>query len=424
MGKLLEFRARNFRSIGDNQVLSLVPSTRHSEHPENIYADGKWNALGTIAIYGANSGGKSNLLQAIRMMKRIISDSAKLSSTDTLPYDPFLLREGYDSQDTEFEITFTDNGNKYRYGFSYNRIAINKEWLCRKAAGRETSLFEREGQTIETGNGFKGNGRLVDTAIEATKDNSLFLSVCDMFNIESAKLVMDWMNNLIVIDAQHPEQFQQNTISLMKRPEFKDKISGFLASLDLDILDLAIRHDNGSDTVVAKHTVYDNQARPTKKIRQWLWDEHESSGSTKALMLSGPILWVLATGGCLVTDEIEASMHPIMTLKIIEIFQGKDSNQNRSQLIFATHDTNLLTYAKLRRDQIYFVEKNEWESSEVFSLSDFKYIGEKEGVPFTESERPDTDKEKRYIEGRYGAVPMLGSFKELMKNLLWQKEEK
>ena len=142
MGKLLEFRAKNFRSIGDNQVLSLLPSTRHSEYPDNILADGRWPALGTIAIYGANSGGKSNLLQAIRSMKSIIAESAKLSSTDALPYEPFLLREGYDKMDTEFELTFTEGGNRYRYGFSYNSSAIHKEWLCRKAVGRETSLFE------------------------------------------------------------------------------------------------------------------------------------------------------------------------------------------------------------------------------------------------------------------------------------------
>ena len=424
MGKLLEFRTKNFRSIGDNQVLSLLPSTRHSEYPDNILADGKWPALGTIAIYGANSGGKSNLLQAIRLMKSIIAESAKLSSTDALPYEPFLLRDGYDKMDTEFELTFTEGENRYRYGFSFNSSAIHKEWLCRKAVGRETSLFEREGDTIETSNGFQGNGRLIDTAIEATKENSLFLSVCDMFNIESAKKVMDWLNNLIVIDAQHPEQFQQDTISMMKRPGYKEKLSGFLSSLDMNILDLSLTQVGGTEKVLARHVVYDENANPTEKTRQWLWDEHESTGSTKALLMSGPVLWVLATGGCLVADEIGASMHPIMTLKTVEAFLGKESNKNGAQLIFATHDTNLLTYAKLRRDQIYFVEKNDWESSELFSLSDFKYIGEKDGVAFSESERPDTDKEKRYIEGRYGAIPALGSFGDYMKRMVWQKEEK
>lgn len=423
MGKLLEFRAKNFRSIGDNQVLSLLPSTRHSEYPDNIYMDGKWSALGAIAIYGANSSGKSNLLQAIRFMKSIIADSAKLSSTDSLPYEPFLLREGYDKIDTEFELTFTDGENRYRYGFSYDHSSIHKEWLCRKAVGRETSLFEREGDTIETSNGFQGNGRLIDTAIEATKDNSLFLSVCDMFNIESAKKVIDWLNNLIVIDAQHPEQFQQDTVSMMKRPGYKEKISGFLSSLDMNIMDLSLTQVGGVDKVLARHVVYDEGANPSGRTIQWLWEGHESTGSTKALMMSGPVLWVLATGGCLVADEIGASMHPIMTLKTMETFLGKDSNKNGAQLIFATHDTNLLTYAKLRRDQIYFVEKNDWESSELFSLSDFKYIGEKDGVAFSESERPDTDKEKRYMEGRYGAIPALGSFGDYMKRMVWQKEE-
>ncbi len=97
-----------------------------------------------------------------------------------------------------------------------------------------------------------------------------------------------------------------------------------------------------------------------------------------------------------------------MTLDIINLFLNEKINKHRAQLIFTTHDTNLLSYAKLRRDQIYFAEKNSWESTEIYSLSDFKYLNDLDGS--TSNERPDTDKEKRYIEGRYGAVPLLGKF--------------
>jgi len=99
-------------------------------------------------------------------------------------------------------------------------------------------------------------------------------------------------------------------------------------------------------------------------------------------------------------------------------------NPNNAQLSFATHDTNLLSYLKLRRDQIYFAEKNEWESTELYSLSDFVYFGEKNGEFINEKERPDTDKEKRYIEGRYGAIPILGDFQNFIRNIAWEKEEK
>ena len=168
--------------------------------------------------------------------------------------------------------------------------------------------------------------------------------------------------------------------------------------------------------------IYDRDAKPTQRLASWDWDSRESSGSQKAMHLSGPILWALANGGTLVIDEVEAFLHPIMTLNTIEIFLNKGSNPQNAQLIFATHDTNLLSYAKLRRDQFYFAEKNAWESTEIFSLSDFKYIGEKDGHPFTEKERPDSDKERRYIEGRYGAIPVLGKFNDFIRNIKWQDE--
>lgn len=112
-----------------------------------------------------------------------------------------------------------------------------------------------------------------------------------------------------------------------------------------------------------------------------------------------------------------------MTLNTIEAFLNKDSNPNGAQLIFATHDTNLLSYSKLRRDQICFAEKNKCESTEVYSLSDFIYFEEKKGELKSEKERPDSDKEKRYFEGRYGAIPALGGFQTFLRNTQWQKEE-
>ena len=112
-----------------------------------------------------------------------------------------------------------------------------------------------------------------------------------------------------------------------------------------------------------------------------------------------------------------------MTLNTINVFLNPDSNPNQAQLIFATHDTNLLSYSNLRRDQICFVEKNQWESTELYALSDFVYFGEKNGAFKSEKERPDSDKEKRYFEGRYGAIPALGNFQQFIRSTQWQEEE-
>lgn len=443
----IEFKVANYRSIGEEQVLSLVPAGNQKEYPDNIIQDGKYAALNGIVLYGANGSGKSNLLSAVGIMCYIVRMSASSSSTALLPYDPFLLRDGYAEKDTTFEIIFVIGESRYRYGFSYNMNSVNREWLFRKIKGRETSLFEREGDVIDVSSGFKGSAKLIDTAIEATRNNTLFLSLCDMLNVEEAKSIMQWFSTLNIINGQHSQIHEIQTVNLLQNPVYKQKIKDYLASVCLGVHDIDIETKEFEDTdlpteipgnvremfsktlrggkqvkVMARHVIYDMEAKPTQRLASWDWDSRESSGSQKAMHLSGPILWALANGGTLVIDEVEAFLHPIMTLNTIEIFLNKGSNPQNAQLIFATHDTNLLSYAKLRRDQIYFAEKNAWESTEIFSLSDFKYIGEKDGHPFAEKERPDSDKERRYIEGRYGAIPMLGKFNDFIRNIKWQNE--
>lgn len=441
---LLEFRVTNFRSIGEEQVLSLVPSNGQKEYSENIISDGKFSSLNAVAIYGANGGGKSNLLRGIDVMSKIILRSARTSSTTKLPYDPFLLKDGFDKKDSSFEISFVIDNSRYRYGFSYNQDRISKEWLFRKVVGRETKLYERADDIIDVSSGFKSSAKIIDLAIETTRDNTLFLSMCDMLNVEEAKSIFEWLSKLNIINGQHSQLHEIQTADLLLNQNYADKIKNYLKSVCLNIKDIEVEttdieqlderskrnllirlSGHGSiisRKVLAHHTIYDEHSNPTDRTQAWNWDERESSGSQKAMHLSGPILWVLVNGGILVVDEIEAFLHPIMMLNTIEIFLDPNSNPNKAQIIFATHDTNLLSYARLRRDQIYFAEKNKWESTDVFALSDFKYFGERNGQTISESERPDVDKEKRYIEGRYGAIPTLGEFNKFIRSI-WQEKE-
>jgi len=157
--------------------------------------------------------------------------------------------------------------------------------------------------------------------------------------------------------------------------------------------------------VATSHQKYDSNGHLTSKLIKWAFDERESAGTKQVFHLSGPIVWALNKGGVLIIDEIEAKMHSNLTKEIIQLFLNPVTNPNHTQLIFATHDTNLLSQTTLRRDQIYFIEKNTWQATELFSLSDFIYL-HKTGT----QERPDVNKEKRYLEGRYGATPTFKPF--------------
>lgn len=434
---LIEFKVSNYRSIGEEQILSLIPSSKQKEYPDNIFNNGKHKALNALALYGANGSGKSNLLQAMGLLDKLIHLSARSSSTTKLPYDPFLLREGWEIKPTKFEITFVIEQNKYRYGLEFYKDEISREWLFRKSTGREVVLFLREKDIIDTTSGYKGNTKIIDLAIEATKKNALFLSTCDMFNVDEAKQIFNWFKHFNNIDGIDTEEEEIRTVNMWDNIEEKEEIIAYLSRLNLGLAgidiskkefdeadlpkninestrNLLVKNLSGSQgySIQALHKTYSLDGNETTKKISWNFDEKESKGTNKALHLSGPILWALKNGSVLVIDEIEAKMHPLITLDTINLFLSKETNPNSAQLIFATHDTNLLTYSDLRRDQIYFTEKNKWESTEIFSLSDFVYIGDKINSK-GEKERPDTDKEKRYFEGRYGAIPFLSSFKPL-----------
>jgi AAA15 family ATPase/GTPase len=343
------------------------------------------------------------------------------------------LREGWEYRPTTFEILFVIDDKRYRYGFAFNAIEIQKEWLFRKSAGREVNLFEREGEIIDVTSGYNGTTKLIDAAVEATRTNALFLSICDVLNIEEAKNIMQWFNHFDIVLGLNTEVQQMITIDLWQDLEYKEKIKQYMSSLSLGITGIDIEKKaeelnsnvkKQSITVSSQHKKYSSSADSTNDMLSWNFYDRESAGTIQAFHLSGPILRTLSNGGILIIDEIEAKLHPIMTLNTINVFMNKGSNPKNAQLIFATHDTNLLSYSKLRRDQIYFAEKNEWESTEFYSLSDFVYFGEKNGEFVSEKERPDTDKEKRYIEGRYGAVPILGDFQTFIRDKKRKKEEK
>jgi AAA15 family ATPase/GTPase len=432
---LVEFSVSNYRSIGDEQILSLVPSEQ-KEYLNNIIKKGEYQALNAIGMYGNNASGKSNVLNAIELLGKLLYLSTRSNSTTKLPYQPFLLRKGYELKPTQLEITFILDENRYRFGLEYNKNEIVREWFyCKKATLMEVMLFEREGDIIDVSSEYKGSPELINAAIEATRDNSLFISTCDMLNVAGAKLIFKWFDKLVFINGIETEREEMTTVHLWQNKEYRKKIKEYFMLLNLGIhnLDILIENidvskqlgnlnenarnkfikefqGNQGFKTIAVHQAYNEQGNTTTQLRSWDLDDNESEGTKKAFHLSGPIIRTLIEGGVLVIDEIEAKMHPMMTINSINLFLNQATNPYKAQIIFATHDTNLLTYCPLRKDQINFVEKNNWEATEIYALSDFRYFDEK-----NKSKRPDVDKEKRYFEGRYGAIPALGSFMEKLE---------
>lgn len=439
---LLEFKISNFRSIGEEVTISLLPAPKQKDYPSNILFKEKQEALIALAFYGANASGKSNLIKAMGELDRLIHWSSRFSSTDKLPFDPFLLRSGWEKKPTRFEITFLQGDKRYRYGIEFFEYSVSNEWLYRKEVGREVPLFLREEDEIETFSSLRGNSKIIQAAIEATKTNGLFLSMCDTFNLEDATNIFQWFRHFSVIDGLSMDEKIPETLTLLRDTEYKNKIEEFLLGFNLGLSGLDIRSKEFDTTdlpedldnqwrsllsqqlsgkkgysIETKHRLYDAAGRPGTETVSWSMKERESAGTNDIVHLSGPVVWTLINGGVLVIDEIEAKKHTNLTVNLVEIFLNKSTNPKGAQLIFATHDTNLLTYAPLRRDQIYFLEKNDWESTEIYSLSDFRYM-EGNGL----KERPDTDKEKRYLEGRYGAVPVINAQK-IVKKIVANGEE-
>ncbi len=432
---LTSFKIKNYRSIADEAVLSLTPALRQKEFPENILEEANTGALNVVAIYGANASGKTNLIRGLNTFLLMLKYSSHQSSVSDLDYQPFLLRKGYENQPTMMELTFTIDSRRYRYGIEYNSNEIVKEWLLKKDVGRESPLFERERDIIEPSSPLGSNKALIDAAIDATRPNALFLSMCDAFNIDEAKKVLSYINGITVINGTSlvPNRFGTFNIKLWQDENFKPLLQILIDKMGVDVKEIMIDKeespaDGGGRSFVrydikTKHSLYNESGEMTDDYVTFDMRENESSGTQQAFNLCGPVMRSLLLGSILFVDEIESKLHPVMTLGIIGLFLDKETNPLGAQLVFTTHDTNLLSYAHLRRDQICFMEKTAWESSDLFSLSDFVYYGEKDGELVSEKERVDTDKEKRYIEGRYGAIPVLGEFKQFVKSI-WQGEEK
>ncbi|GHT21546.1 hypothetical protein FACS189430_01780 [Bacteroidia bacterium] len=410
---LVEFTVGNYLSFKDKKTLSLEAASITEYMASNVIRTKHCDLLKSTVIYGANSSGKSNLIKAISTMQHIVLHSVEGASTKKIDVVPFLLSTKTEQAPSFFEMIFLIDKTLYRYGFEAYNTNIASEWLFETQGKTEKPLFIRENNAIEVMQGF-AEGENME---EKTRDNVLFLSVVDQFNGKTAKKIFQWFNQLVPISGLSHEMYKEMTFSVLTDDNTQDAVSTFFDILDLGFDEISWNIEPTKMTLSGKEYPYIEKEIKTKHHKydeknemidfvEFDMQNQESSGTNKIFNISGSVINVLNKGGVLVIDELDASLHPLLTLALTKLFNSTAHNPQNAQLIFATHDTNLLHYGNYRRDQIYFVEKNSYGASDLYSLVEYKEDDNKKV-------RKDRSFEKDYIQGRYGAIPFIGDFSKL-----------
>jgi AAA15 family ATPase/GTPase len=421
---LIEFEVGNYLSFNAPVRLSMVAANPIKEYlEENTFQAGRHRLLKSAVVYGANASGKSNLLAAMAFMRTFVLNSSKeMQVEEEIRVMPFKLEVSTKDKPSHFEVCFLWSGFRYRYGFQVDRKRVRREWLFRTEKVKEDTLFLREDDGIDVREGFREGKGLEDK----TRDNALFLSVAAQFNGTIAGDVVKWFINFRSLHGLRDQTYERYSTELLQKEEMRPLLVEFIRRADVGIEDLIvnevlIREDDLKD-------VPDETRQRLMKQRQFKiatvhksfrdgveegithldFASEESEGTKKFFRIAGPILDCLKNGYIVAVDELDAKLHPHLTRAIARLFNSPVSNPKNAQLIFATHDTNLLHYGNLRRDQVWFVEKTNQSASSLYSLAEFKSV---RGTKV----RNDAALEKNYIQGRFGAIPYLGDFSTLLK---------
>ncbi|MBI1228074.1 MAG: AAA family ATPase [Bacteroidetes bacterium] len=429
---LLEFAVTNFRSIKERQVLSLIPSGKIRERPHQPARSDVYPnvfALKSAVVYGPNNAGKSNLLKALRAAKWLVDNSnsfqpgAKLEANEFFHFDL-----GTRKKPTVFELDFIAPDNlRYQYTIEFDQQQILKEALFffpKKEEGRMTStrLYLREkGNPIKFGENYRGQKKSIE---EELLPNQLFLSKAVNRNQEQLIPVFLFFSQHLGISIL-PEDYDEIQLSMLGKYIVENKetpivklIENLLSEVDSGIMGIEVGEDGEMPSIKFPEGFPETEKEKIKKdfierfkyrirIKHRMFDgkkeigtdtlplKEQSTGTVKFFNVIQLMLVALIDGDTLVIDELDKSLHSNLTLSLINLFHNEKTNPKNAQLIFTTHDPTLLASGSFGRDQMYFLEKNEFGATEVFSLSSFTGL------------RPETPLRDWYLSGRFGAIPLL-----------------
>jgi uncharacterized protein len=436
---LVQVSVRNYKVFKEEVKLTLFASNadKTTREEENVFEVPKFGLrlLKSAVIYGANASGKTKLVNALILLKQIVCSSSKSSQ---IGIEPFLLNTETEQSPSEIEIVFIHEEDMYRYGVSVTKDKVHAEWLYHRPKTKEIEVFFREGQTVSFHpKNFRKGGVIVKEHL--LREDAFLLNTAAQFNDELALNVVDWFEDLEVgsnwddnliagfsigMTAKH-EDLREKTLALLKKADLgieniQPKVSGKNGKPffeDMTSLDDLIQHLNqqaeSSKTpaemdipdLLTEHTKFDAQNQPVgTTVFSLLFNGSE--GTKKFFAYSVPIIEALESGSPLIIDEFEAKLHPNLVQAIIKLFNSQKSNPHAAQLIFTTHDSNLLSTDCFRRDQIWFIEKDRFGAASLYPLASFKT---------SEGGRKTDNFEEKYLQGRYGGTPILGDFSRLFQ---------
>ncbi|CAB5506140.1 hypothetical protein THERMOT_2279 [Bathymodiolus thermophilus thioautotrophic gill symbiont] len=403
---LINFSVENYRSIKDEVVFTMKAASKQSDAlPDNHIVLGEVNLLKSAVMFGANASGKSSVISAMSTMRKMV-EGEKFS------LQPFKFDVDFIEKPTTFKVEFLCVDTIYKYGFSVKDKTIVKEWLfCKKNKPRskETQLFRRSYQEFENFGDFQKEADLIKKS-DITKDSKLYLSVVSEFNGQISKQIVGWFEIFNTTSSVNNNLFHY-TLKKVENDSQRKRVVDLMRSVDFGIADLflntvkpvdIIGRDNISgyiqnteDIEVEQINTHHHQYQDKKFVGfESLPMAEESYGTRQLFEKSGAIIEALDKGEVLVIDEMDNGFHTQMTKAIIKLFNS-DKNTKNAQLIFASHNTNILTQDVFRRDQIWMVEKDIYGSTQLYSIAEIKGI------------RKDAKLEKGYLAGEYGAMPFI-----------------
>ena len=408
---LIQFSARNFKSFKDPFTLDLF--TNKETAVSNIIKSNFKNTYASAVFYGANGSGKSNILKAYNMMRNLVLNKDKVMlSTDRLKINTFKLSTESEDDTSAFDICFIYNNKKFKYGFEYDENIVYSEYLFVYETVQPTLIFEYDLDEDE--------GKIKCTKYKSLSQkkhlkNTLFLWDVDREDIEEAHEVLNWFKETIYIEFSNARNVNPSYWNNLTKPDVKNIFQIFIHDADFGIKD--IYQDSRpvmdvydkipnlpKNSIVEEITVKTTHAK-LDEDNNFIGDEKfnlfddESLGTQKYFYAIGPIINALKNGSTLFLDELDASLHPILTRRLVELFNNKEINGKGAQLIFTSQDTNLLDQTLFDKEQIWFVEKDKYGVSHLTGLSEYRDIRKQEKI------------EEKYIKGKYGAIPYLGTFK-------------
>ena len=420
---ILEFTVKNFLSIKEEVTLSMVAS-KDKLHDENLinYIDGKKvkNALKSIVIYGANASGKTNILKALRFMWWFINKSHEMQQGRKIQRHAFKLDRQCLNEPSEFQIIFIHKGIKYLYGFSVTEEEVIEEYLYYYPNGRQSIIFERDRDEYKFTVDIERQTELKD---KFHSKNKLFIATESLWEYDKAKAPFEWLSKYLRVLINHDDLAAYTGGSMHEDEKFNVLVKKYIKYADVGIDDINVKIQKGDDFLNSDEfkslpaevknkinsdlleEIHDGDFLDIKmihaveedgKIINYEFDlDEESDGTQKFFGLLGPWIDALINGYTIVIDELDIRLHTLLVKKLIEMFSDPNINKNNAQLIFSTHDTNLLDSDILRRDQIWFTEKKEDKSTDLYSLYDFGGV------------RKNISIEKGYLNGKYGGIPVL-----------------